>query len=63
MHFPGRNIQQQHDPLDRTVLEMVIPDINVLGPVMKNWILREFDTTLIIAVDHGWIHPMTKQSH
>ena len=42
---------------------MVIPDVNVLGPVMKKWIPKEFDTSLIIAVDRGWIHPMTKQSH
>ena len=38
-----------------------ISDIEVLGPIMKYWILREFDTTLIIAIDHSWIHPLTKK--
>ena len=61
--FLGQNIQQQHDPPNHTVLKIVISDINVLGPVIKNWILREFDTTLIITIDHSWIHPLIKQTN
>jgi hypothetical protein len=40
----------------------VIFDLYVLGPVIKHWILREFDTTLIITINDLGIQLLIKQS-
>ena len=42
---------------------MMISDINMLGLIMKNWILREFDKTLIIIVNHCQIDLLTNQTN
>ena len=42
------------------ILDEMMSDLNVLGPVMKYWILREFHATLIIAVDHSWLQLRVK---
>jgi hypothetical protein len=46
------NILKLHYSLLDPIPDEVIFDLNMLGPVMEYWILREFDTTLIIAVYH-----------
>jgi hypothetical protein len=38
----------------------VISDLNMLGPVMEYYILREFDTSLIITVYHRGIQILIK---
>jgi hypothetical protein len=45
------------------VMDEVIMNIDMLRPVMKKWILREFDATLIITVNHGRPQLHTEQSH
>jgi hypothetical protein len=48
------NILDIHFSLLNLVSYEVIFDLYMLGLAMKQWILREFDTTLIIIVnDHG----------
>ena len=42
---------------------MMIPDINVLGLVMKYQILREFNATMIITIYHCRIHLLTEKTH
>ncbi|MCY6488249.1 hypothetical protein, partial [Actinobacillus pleuropneumoniae] len=37
--------------------------IYMCGLIMKNWIFRELDTTLIIIVKQIWIHLLTKQTN
>jgi len=32
----------------------------MLGPIIKNYIFREFDTTLVVTVNHCRIHLLTK---
>ena len=41
------------------VLKEVILGVNVLGVVMEHWILREFDTTLIVMVGHNMLQYLT----
>jgi len=41
----------------------MILGIYMLGSVVKYHILREINATLIITIDHSWIHHLTKQSH
>jgi hypothetical protein len=38
----------------------VISNLNVLRPIVKNWNLREFDTTLIVTVNHSGSQLHTK---
>jgi len=58
--FLCRNVLQQHDsPLHKISL-MVILDVDMLGPIMINWILIEFDATLIVIVKHYRIHSLNK---
>ena len=42
---------------------MVILDIYILGSIVKNKISIELDATMIITVDHSWIHHLVKQSN
>jgi hypothetical protein len=42
------------------ISDEVIYDLNMLGPVMEYWILREFDTTLIITVYHHRLQLLIK---
>ena len=45
------------------VLDEVVPDLDVLRPIMKHGILKELDATLIIAIDDRWSQLSTKQPH
>ena len=56
------NLLQQHNAPLNTIFEMVVPDVNMLGPVMEYWINREFYATLVIKMYHRQIHMMTKQT-
>lgn len=38
----------------------VIHDLYMLGMIMKYWILGEFDTTMIVIVDHRGIQLLIK---
>jgi hypothetical protein len=49
--------------LQHPISDEVVYDLNVLRPVVKHWILQEFDATLVIAVDQGWLKLLTKQSY
>jgi hypothetical protein len=55
-----RNVLQLNCPSLNPVTDEVVPDLNRLRPVMKHWILREFYATLIITVNHGRSHLLTK---
>jgi len=49
----SRDILEPHSaPLDN-IPDVTILDINVLRPVMKNWILRKLDIALIITIYNG----------
>jgi hypothetical protein len=39
----------------------VISDFNVLGSIMEDWILRQFDTALIVTINYGGIQFSAKQ--
>jgi hypothetical protein len=56
------NILELHCSLLNLVSYEVIYDLYMLGPVMKHWILKEFDTTLIITVNDCGIQLLIKQS-
>jgi hypothetical protein len=38
-----------------TIFDEVIPDVNVIWPIMKYWIPRQFDATPIITMYDGRI--------
>ena len=42
------------------IMDEVISDLNMFRPVMENWILRESNATLIIAVNLSGLNHMTK---
>ena len=42
---------------------MMILDIYMLRSIMKHMINREFNATLIITMNHCWIHLRTKQTN
>ena len=42
---------------------MVVPDVNMLGPVMEYWIKREFNENLVITMYQRQIYMMTKQTN
>jgi len=46
------NILNIHCSLLDPIPDEVVSYLNMLGPIMKYYILRYFDTTLVIAVDH-----------
>jgi hypothetical protein len=56
------NILELHYFLLNPILYEVILDLYVLRLVMKQWILREFDTTLIIIVNDCRFKLLIKQS-
>jgi hypothetical protein len=55
----GNILKLDYSLLDPVSDEMIY-DINMLGPVMEYWILREFDTTLIITIYHHRIQILVK---
>lgn len=57
------NVLQQHNSPLHTISKMMIPNINMLGLIIKKWIFREFDTTLFFIVNHIWFHLLTKQTN
>lgn len=44
-----------------TISNMMVLDLNVLGAVMKHWIVREIDVTLIIIVYDCGLQFLTEQ--
>ena len=54
--FSCRSVTILYSSLLDTVSDKVISDINMLWPIMKHWILRELDATLIIAHDPCRLH-------
>ena len=54
------DILELHSPSLNNVPNEVVLDLNVLGPVMKYWILREFDATLIITVNDCQVQLLIK---
>jgi hypothetical protein len=55
-----RYVLKLNCPSPNPFTDEVVYDLYVLGPVMKYWILIEFDTTLIIKVNHYRSQLMTK---
>ena len=49
----SRYILKLHCSLLNPITYEVIFDLYVFSPVMKYWILREFNATLLIAINHG----------
>jgi hypothetical protein len=56
------HILELHCSLLNPIPYEVIVNLYVLGPIMKHWILGEFDTTLIIIVNGCGIQLLIKQS-
>jgi hypothetical protein len=56
----NRNIMKLNHPTLNPVSNEMILDLNVLRPIMKHWILREFDTTMIITVNECRRQLLTK---
>jgi hypothetical protein len=57
-----RNILELDCSLQHHVPDEMVFDLNVLQIIMKHWILREFDKTLVIIVDQRRLKLLTKQS-
>ena len=47
-------------PLNK-IFDMVVPDLNVIGAVVKHWIFRELDGALIITIYDCGLRPLTEQ--
>jgi hypothetical protein len=47
------NILKLNCPSMNPISNEVVSDLYGFQPVMKHWILREFDTTLIIAMNYN----------
>ena len=47
----SRNVLQLYNSSLNIVFDEVVFDLNVFRPVMKHWILRELDATMIIIVN------------
>jgi hypothetical protein len=58
-----RYILQLNYPSLNPITNEVVPDLNMLRPIMKHWILREFYATLIITVNDDQWHLLTKQTN
>ena len=56
----SRNILKLYCPLLNPIYDEVVSNLYMLRPVMTYWILREFDTTLIIAVNDSQRQLLTK---
>ena len=46
-----------------TISNEVVPNLYMLLPMVKHWILREFYATMIITVNHHCSQPLTKQTN
>ena len=57
-----RNILNLNCSLLHYVPDEMVSNLNMLRPVVRHWILREFDATLVITVDHCRLKLLTKQS-
>ena len=58
----SRHICQSNCTSLNPVSDKMVPDLDMLRPVVKYRILREFDTTLIITIDRSRPQLLTKQS-
>ena len=45
------NVKKLHNSFLHHVMNVLVFDLDMLGFVVKHWILREFDTTLIITIN------------
>ena len=54
--FSCSSVAQLYSSLLDTVPDKVTLDINVLQPIMKHWILKDLDATLIIEHDLSRLH-------
>ena len=43
-----------------TIPNEVIPDIDVLATIMKHWIRRELNASLIVTLYYNGLHPLSK---
>ena len=59
----SRYIRLLHGSPLNPISDEVVPDLDVLRPIMKREILRELDATLIIAIDDPRSELSTKQPH
>jgi hypothetical protein len=55
-----RNVLKLNDPSLNPISDEVVSDLDMLRPVMKHWILREFYATLIITMNQGRSHLLSK---
>ena len=59
----SRYILQLHCSSLNPITDEVIPDLNVLWPIVKHWIIIELNATLIIAINDSRSKMSTKQPH
>ena len=57
------NLLKEHASAMHAIFEFVVPDVYVVGPIMKHYINREFNATLVITMYHFRIHLRTKQTN
>ena len=56
----SRNVLQLQKSFLNIVFDEVVSDLNVFRPIMKHWILRDPDTTLIVTVNDNGPQLLTK---
>ena len=56
------NIWKHHDSPLNTISDMMVPDVDVFGPIMKYWISRELNAALVITVDHCRLQMQPEQT-
>jgi hypothetical protein len=56
----SRYVLKLNCPFLNSITDEVVSDLYVLRPVIKDWIVIEFDTTLIITVNHYGSQLMNK---
>ena len=59
----SRYVLQLHRSSMNPITDEVVPDLNVLRPVVKHRILKELNATLIIAINDSQSKLSTKQPH
>jgi hypothetical protein len=48
-----KNVLKSYYSLLNPVFDEVVHDLNMFGPIMKHYILKDFDATLIVTVNHN----------
>ena len=56
----SRNVLQLHNSSLGIIFDEVVSDLNVFGPFMKHWILKEPDATMIFIVNDNRPQFVTK---